>query len=798
MTHSTTSQTHLFGIRHHGPGSARSLLRALTELKPDIVLVEGPPDAESVLPLLSHKQMKPPVALLLYAQEEPHRCVYYPFAIYSPEWQAIRYALNRRIPVRFMDLPQTHQLALAKAEEEKAIAEAQSAMEEAKEEEPEETRSETDVVAEEAPDDAPVLDLGAVRGDPLRWIAQAAGYSDGESWWEHMVEQRQESADLFQGILEMMTALREVDQDSRSTKAIRSENAPDLSAPDRLEARREAWMRQTIRAAEKEGFQRIAVVCGAWHTPALANRPPAKEDAELLAGMPKVKVAATWVPWTYGRLTFWSGYGAGIESPAWYEHLWQVPDRVAVNWMTRAAKLFRKEDLPASPASVIEGVRLAETLAALRGRPLPGLPELWEAAQAIFCFGSETPMQLIQERLIVGDRLGKVPDETPMLPIQLDLRREQKRLRLEPEAAHSDKDFDLRKPTDLERSYLLHRLNLMGIPWGQLQRTGGGKGTFHELWRIQWHPEFEVALIEANVWGNTVEKAVSAKVRDTAVKSQNLSELTTMVEDALNANLPDAISTLMVCLQNLAALTSDLPHLMSALPPMANVLRYGNVRQTDTGMVGHVVEGLVARICVGLPTACASLNDEAAEAMYALLGRVNESILLLQNEEYDQMWHSALRKLADMEGIHGLIAGVCCRLLLDQKIWLPEEMAQRMGLALSVANEPTQSAAWIEGMLKGSGALLLHNDALWHILDEWVSALPDDIFLQLLPLLRRTFATFPAAERRQMGERARSGGAAGRSILAGESDIQPQRAERVLPILAKLLGLHEPQTTGAE
>jgi hypothetical protein len=77
-------QTSIFGIRHHGPGSARSLRLALEELQPDCVLVEGPPDAEGVLPLLAHPDMKPPVALLVYKPDDPKRAVYYPFAIFSP------------------------------------------------------------------------------------------------------------------------------------------------------------------------------------------------------------------------------------------------------------------------------------------------------------------------------------------------------------------------------------------------------------------------------------------------------------------------------------------------------------------------------------------------------------------------------------------------------------------------------------------------------------------------------------------------------------------------------------------
>src|SRR5436305_10035674 len=94
----------IFGIRHHGPGSARSLRQALEELQPDAILVEGPPDAADVLPLLAHPAMQPPVALLVYSPERTQDAVYYPFALFSPEWQAIHYGLTHGISVRFMDL----------------------------------------------------------------------------------------------------------------------------------------------------------------------------------------------------------------------------------------------------------------------------------------------------------------------------------------------------------------------------------------------------------------------------------------------------------------------------------------------------------------------------------------------------------------------------------------------------------------------------------------------------------------------------------------------------------------------
>src|SRR4051812_18460437 len=283
------ANVHLFGIRHHGPGSARSVRRALEELRPDCVLVEGPPDADDLLPLLVHEEMKPPVALLVYAADRPSRAAYYPFAAFSPEWRAIRYALTSKVPVRFMDLPQQHQL----------LAEAAGP---AMGPEPGEDGQAEGGKAEPPPAEP--------RRDPLGWLAEAAGFSDGERWWEHMVEHRRDGTDLFDAIREAMTALRS--------------ELP--RPPDVREDRREAFMRRTIRAAQAGGFERIAVVCGAWHVPALASMPPADRDEAILEGLPAVKVKATWVPWTHGRLTYASGYGAGIESPGWYEHIWKYAD----------------------------------------------------------------------------------------------------------------------------------------------------------------------------------------------------------------------------------------------------------------------------------------------------------------------------------------------------------------------------------------------------------------------------------------------------------------------------------------
>ena len=387
-------------------------------------------------------------------------------------------------------------------------------------------------------------------------------------------------------------------------------------------------MRVQLRAARKEGFERIAVICGAWHVPALCDLPPAREDNARLKGIAQRKLIATWVPWTHGRLTHASGYGAGVEAPGFYQHLWDSAGEPTSRWLARVAQLLRQHDLIASTASVIEAARLAEALAALRDRPRPTLEELNEAALAVLCHGEAAPLRLIEEQLSIGERLGEVPDRTPMLLLQQDVQRQQKRLRLP------------RRPGSACWNSICASRTIWSAAsccTGQPARcplgpAGGasGKGTFKGALAAAMAAGTGGGGDRSQPGGNTVLDAATARARDQAQHGEQLSELTDLVEQTLLAELPDAIGEVMERLQNVAALTSDIPHLMDSLPALARVLRYGNVRQTDAGLVGHVVDGLITRVAIGLPSACGSLDDEAAEAMFDKVRVMNTAIGLLQ------------------------------------------------------------------------------------------------------------------------------------------------------------------------
>lgn len=735
-----SGETRVFGVRHHGPGSARSLLRALGAFEPDSILLEGPPDAQELLALAAHPEMKPPVALLVYAHDDPRSASFFPFAEFSPEWQATRYGLSKGVALRFMDLPQAHRIALEKRADEAAEGEPEG--------------------------DA---DLSA---DPLTHLARAAGWRDGERWWDHVIESRSQAGDAFAAVHDAMATLRE-----------------SASPRNAVEPLREAWMRKTLRSAQKEGFQRIAVVCGAWHAPALSRLPPAKEDAALLSGLPKVKTRAAWVPWSYGRLGLASGYGAGVVSPAWYDLLWQGTEAVAERWLTAVARLLREQDLDASSAHVIEAVRLAEALAALRGRALPGLDELLEAARTVLCFGGDAALGLISERLVVGERLGRVPAECPAPPLARDLERLQKTLRLKPSAQSKRLELDLRRAIDRERSQLFHRLQLIDVPWAEPQGSRG-KGTFRETWRLRWEPELAVRLVEAGRLGNDVHDAATTAATLAARRSDDLASLTALLDRALLADLPFAVHRITTLLESRAALATDMAQLMGALPPLANVMRYGNVRQTDGALVAHLIATLVPRIVAGLPGAASALDGEASEALLGRIDGVHGAIALLADRDHAEAWAGALRVLADRQDVHALITGRVVRLLLDARRLDRDEVARRFGLALSHAADATVAASFVDGLLRGSGLLLVHDPTLFGVIDDWLRALAPERFDEALPLLRRTFATFEAPERRQLGERVGRPRAASHA-RPDSDDFDFECAARARATAALLLGLPE-------
>ena len=320
----------IFGVRHLSPAGAWHLRQTLDALRPRLVLVEGPCDLTPLMEDITRPETIPPVAILAYTQEAPVRSILYPFAAYSPEYQAILWAKENGAACRFMDLPSEVFLALREQKEQQGREE----------------------------------DTGAAPFDAWRELDRLAGPDGHEMFWERTLEHTtapgayEEGAAAFGRSLRELTAGREEDW---------AENLV-----------REAQMRRVIEDAIAEGFApgEILAVTGAYHVEGIRAAAPITDQER--AALPRAAANFTLMPYSYYRLSTRAGYGAGNRAPAYYGLLWEgflrgEEDYAARGYLAQVARYLREEGNPASSASVIEGVRLANQLADLRGSSRPVL-----------------------------------------------------------------------------------------------------------------------------------------------------------------------------------------------------------------------------------------------------------------------------------------------------------------------------------------------------------------------------------------------------------------------------------------
>lgn len=782
----------LLGIRHHGPGCAHALLQTLEQLQPDIILLEGAEELQDSWPLMAEAGMRPPLAQLVFDPKAPHNSVIYPWAEFSPEWQAMQFALQQQIPLQMIDLPAGISAARrAESEAAKAAAETQT---DNKSPDPEPAEDEpSDLDIDQAEKYSPLPHSASI----LNEILAAAGFSDHEQWWDSAIERHAAGPELFSAVADLMTLAREQYEQALT------DHGP-LSADDarRLEheQQREAWMRRRIRAAAKE-HNKVAVICGAWHVPALKAKVTLKADNARLKGLKKLKMDVSWVPYTFQRLSQESGYGAGVTAPAWYQHLFDhhqqasSAEDTAIQWLIRTARTLRDHGFDCSSAHVIEAVRLAISLAGLRGHHAPSLTELLDATRSVMTEGRQGPVDQIYQPLVIGEQMGALAASVPTLPIEQDLDAAIKRLRLKKTTSVSQVSLDLRKENGLARSQLFRRLLVLEIPWAVEERYHSGQGSFREEWQLQWQPEFAIPLLDASLLGHTLEQAAGRKLKQRLQQSHQVAEIVADIDRLLLCHLPDVLPDAVQHLQNVAAVSADLQDMMDALLPLIQLRRYGSVRQLDSQSLDQIADSIIIRSCNGIVAACSGLDEDTSYRMLDTLESVHNAINLTGDAEHLQRWQQALLLLGEHTGLHAVLSGRINRLLHEIGMIDSDALSQRFQLNVSACQDVETAAAWVEGLLLNAAGTLLFDDTLFSLLDRWLTELEEEEFVRTLPLIRRAFCSFRSDELHQLGLKVTAEKQADTTLTGHWS---PELADMALDTLGHLLGLLPPSAQTAD
>ncbi|MEV4414478.1 DUF5682 family protein [Catellatospora sp. NPDC049609] len=697
----------LIGVRHHSPALSVVLPALLDAYAPQALLLELPPELGEWLPWLADAETTAPVALAGAVGD--HGPAFYPFADFSPELVAVRWAARNGVPVVPCDLPLADR-----------------------------AWHEPETPAAAGPAGQRLSLAGALKG-------AATGRAD-EDMWDRMVEARAPGADpeaVRRAALLVGWAMR---RDAETGDGVSG-----------LDLRREAYMRGCL--AEHAG-QRVAMLVGAFHAPALRAAGPA--DA-----VPKAppKVVTSLVPYTFGLLDARSGYPAGIRDPQWQQSVLTAAgdpaqvEAAALGAVVAVCARVRAAGHPAGPAEAREAVRLATDLARLRGLPAPGRGELVEALQSVLAHGEVLGRGRVvaaaMEQVLVGDARGRLAPGTPRSGLGPAVRELLAALRLPgPGDAVKDLRLDpLRSDLDRRREIALQRLTACAIAYAEPVAGDGGAGGVDAIttrWRLCWTPHTEAGVEVAGLRGVTLEQAAEGALRErrrreTAAGGPTAAQVVEGLHEAASCGLAGLTAQRLDEVATVVPAQGSLTEAMAALAVLDR-LRLGHVPglpDPDPAAVARAataVEDAAVRQVDGLAGA---EDPEDARALAALAQRADLAGAALRLT--DSLARLAARGTPLMAAAAGAV-----RVLLGHTS--PEELGVRVASWVDTATTDQARRdlqGHVGGLLAVAEPLLQSADGVLTSLLDRVEALPDEGFLTRLPALRGGFhVASPAARDR--------------------------------------------------
>ncbi len=699
-------------VRHHSPAIARATVAVIRALRPRLVLIEGPSDANHLIDALIAPDAVAPLAILAYRQPQARHAsadlapqvVFYPFCDYSPELVALRTARELGIEARFCDIPASAVLEHREATNEALPDTGESPAPSAPAEPAQPSKSPSSVYDR---------------------VAQRMGFDDHEEWWECLFE----------------TALRDPTQLLLRTFEWGQLVVGDFGISD-YDALRNAYMWKRV---EESGVppEQIVLVVGAAHAAAFALpdfRAEYDPNHPLLQARPGEFVL---MPYSFPRLSEQLGYGAGNRAPQFYQDAWEFGclEEAALATLTRLVNAMKMQGDVASHADAIEAFRLAKQLATLRRKPQPGYRETIDAAIAAFGRGQAERVEKPLKRLMIGERIGRAPQSEIQPPVQAEFYRLTHELRIPVKDDPTDLRLNLAEPHAVQQSIFLHRLAVAQIPFADLQSgeaaTYGQMARLREKWRLQWTPLTDVALAEASVYGDTLREVAKRKIEPRLAQRETLASVSRAALEAVLCELPELYGTALQALDEASIRDADFTSLARAAYQIAGLIEYGAARAVQREIFEPLLQRVYTRACLHLlPSSDCGENEARAvgEGMQLLHELAHKLPYLDTN-----LWIENLRETVLSDQAQAYVVGIGLGLLgfmraADAELW---SCAKRM---LSPATPPEQAAQFLEGLLHAQGGAAARSRPFVQTMHEFLMQLPDDRFLQALPMLRRAFS----------------------------------------------------------
>ncbi|WP_405651547.1 vWA domain-containing protein [Streptomyces sp. NBC_00019] len=702
---------YLLGVRHHSPALAAAVPALLDASGAEVVCVELPTDFQPWLTHLGAPGTLAPVALA--GAGEGDRLGFYPFADFSPELAAVRWARERGAEVVCCDLPMSDPRWSAEA-------------------------GDTRVPAAEAP-------------TAFAAALTAAGTGrDGDDMWDRSVEVLAPGCApdaVRRAALGVGWALR---RDAESAGGV---PAVDLA--------REAHMREAI-ARAAAGGRRVAAVVGAFHAPALAEGAATPAAAPVSVGE-RPAVVTSLVPYAFDLLDSRSGYPAGIRDPRWQQAVFTAggdPERLheaAARATTDVCRELRAAGHVAGTGEARETLRVACDLARLRGLSAPGRGEVLEALTTVMGqgepLGRGRALARALEVVLVGTDRGRIAPGTPRSGLGPSVEAELAALRLpgpDDPAGRELRLDPLRSALDGRREILLQRLAVCGAGYGEpVQVAGtGDAAALTTRWRLSWTPAVPVRLDLAGIRGVTAALAAEGTLRETfrresADGGPTSALVLAALRGAARCDLPELVAERLADAAEVLPTCATLPELLSALD-LLEALRRGHLpgttpesRQAAAELAAELLESAVR----SLPGLAGSDDPQDADALVSLASRAGEQRLGLRMD-------GALDDLARSGSPLVQGAALAARVMLDLDD--ADTLGTRAAGWIDTATGPDERHALsrrLTGLLSGAAPLLQSAPTALDPLLDRIDVLSDQGFLDRLPALRGGFDALSPAGR---------------------------------------------------
>lgn len=699
-----------FGIRHFSPAGAYFVRKFLNENRPDVVLIEGPADFDFLMDDIVSKNLLPPFAIMAYTKEVPIETVLYPFAVYSPEYQAILWARENNKECHFFDLESNIMLGL-------------------------ESKNEDEIIS-----DAP---------DKMHDKEKTSDF-DMESFWERVLEQSEDMNAYKSGSALFGESLR---------------NEDEVSLRDII---RESFMKRKIKEIIDSGIdsEKIVAITGAFHTSAIQSLDGAMTDKEY-DSLKKKDSNITLMPYSYYRLSKRTGYGAGNTAPAYYELLWQgfiKNDKTyhERKYLSLLAKYMREHGGIVSSAQVIEATMLSRSIANLRGGSIPTLVDLKDAGITCMGGGSFGEMAMGFAQSDIGTKIGVVPQESMKTSIQSDFLSRLKALKLEKykELVATPLQLDLRENLrvkskesaflDLNRSFFLYRLVTLGIDFAKIERNRQDNATWAENWILQWTPEAEIQIVESVLKGDTIDEAVAFVLGERLNNAISISEIADIIEAAFNCGIPKIVEGAGRKLDEMASGAVSIHEIAVTTSKLSDMILFGDIRKLDR----KPLEPIVKRLCIraALILAGESACDDMAAVILVEDIQSIHNVFVLHDFLDKDLWFDKLMEVSNRDDLNTKISGLATAILLDTGKTDENTLRIEVARRLSAGMPAELGANWFAGLSIRNHYALIGRLTLWESLSEYMDSLDEEEFRRSLVFLRRAFVDYSSKEKDMIAE----------------------------------------------